>query len=229
MLDKVVAILTATATQPLGLTALVEATGISRPTAHRLAVALESHRWLSRDEYGRFRPGPGIFEITANPLPDPLIEAAIPILEQLRDRTGESSQLYRRQGSQRICLASADRPSGLRDSVPTGALLPLTAGSAAQVLLAWGSPAETDYLLADAAFTQQTLRTVRQQGWAASVAEREPGVGSVSAPVFNSDGLVVGAISISGPIERLQRAPTAVQADTVMAAAAELSSALRSR
>lgn len=227
MLDKVVTILTATSAEPLTLNALAEATGIPRPTAHRLAVALESHRWLSRDDYGRFRLGPGIFEVTADPQHDHLTEAAIPILQRLRDRTGESSQWYRRQGDQRICFASADRPSGLRDSVPTGAVLPLTAGSAAQVLLAWSPPEQTDYLLAEAVFTRKTLATVREQGWAASVAEREAGVASVSAPVFGPDESVVGALSISGPIERLTKAPTAAQAAAVIAAAQELTSTLR--
>src|SRR5690606_41549879 len=54
--------------------------------------------------------------------------------------TGESSQLYRRQGEQRICVAGAERPMGLRDSIPVGSTLTMLAGSAAQVLLAWEEP-----------------------------------------------------------------------------------------
>jgi DNA-binding IclR family transcriptional regulator len=48
---------------------------------------------------------------------------------------------------------------------------------------------------------------VRQRGWAASVAEREAGVASVSAPVHGPDGSVIAALSVSGPIDRLSRKP----------------------
>jgi DNA-binding IclR family transcriptional regulator len=51
------------------------------------------------------------------------------------------------------------------------------------------------------------LRAVRQRGWAASVAEREAGVASVSAPVFSPEGVVIAALSVSGPIDRLGRRP----------------------
>ena len=70
--------------------------------------------------------------------PDPLPAAAIPVLRRLRDDTGESAQLYVRRGDVRVCVAAAERPSGLRDTVPVGSILPMTAGSAAKVLLAFG-------------------------------------------------------------------------------------------
>jgi len=55
-------------------------------------------------------------------------------------------------------------------------------------------------------------------GWAESVAEREPGVASVSAPVLQG-GAVVAAVSVSGPIERTSRSPGGRYAEAVMAAA----------
>ena len=101
------------------------------------------------------------------------------MLDRLRDTTGESAQLYRRQGSSRLCIAAAERGSGLRDTVPVGSVLPLTAGSAAQVLLAW---TPDDPLVASAAFGPRVLAEVRRRGWAHSVAEREQGVASVVRP-----------------------------------------------
>ncbi|MCW2665615.1 MAG: transcriptional regulator, IclR family, partial [Frankiales bacterium] len=117
-----------------------------------------------------------------------------------------------------------ERVSGLRDTVPVGASLPMTAGSAAQVLLAWRA---TDPLLETAAFTPRVLADVRRRGWAASVAEREQGVASVSAPVRGRDGTVVAAVSVSGPLERLTRSPGRLHAEAVRSAADELSRALR--
>ena len=92
---------------------------------------------VARDAQGRFVLGPRIGELAAAAGEDRLLAIAQPILTQLRDVTGESAQLYRPHGDTRICVAAAERASGLRDTVPVGAALPMTAGSAAQVLLAW--------------------------------------------------------------------------------------------
>ena len=75
MLDKSVAVLDAAAHGPVGLGELVEATGLPRATAHRLAVALEAHRMLVRDPSGRWLPGPRLGEL-ARSAPDPLLAAA---------------------------------------------------------------------------------------------------------------------------------------------------------
>ena len=88
---------------------------------------------------------------------------AQPVLAQLRDMTGESAQLYRRQGDARICVAAAERASGLRDTVPVGAVLPMSAGSAAQVLLAWEEPERMHRGLQGAAFQAATLAAVRRR------------------------------------------------------------------
>jgi DNA-binding IclR family transcriptional regulator len=197
------------------LAAITDRTGLSRATAHRLAVALEVHRLLARDAAGRWHVGPRLSGARS----DELLAQAAPVLARLRDVTGESAQLYRRRGELRHCVAAADLGSGLRDTVPVGAELPMTAGSAAQVLLAW----EPGPLPAGTAFTVRTLADVRRRGWAHSVAERQPGVASVSAPVFGSDGSVVAAVSVSGPIERLGRQPGPKHAAAVVAAARELS------
>jgi len=142
VLDKTVAVLNALEAGPASLAQLVAATGLARPTAHRLAVALERHRVLTRDSQGRFVLGPRITELATAAGEDRLLAIAQPILAQLRDVTGESAQLYRRQGDARICVAAAERATGLRDTVPIGAVLPMTAGSAAQILLAWLSASQ---------------------------------------------------------------------------------------
>jgi DNA-binding IclR family transcriptional regulator len=201
---------------------LVERSGLARPTAHRLATALEHHGLVARDDQGRFTLGPRLGALAAGVGPDQLVRAAGPVLARLRDVTGESAQLYRRRGDTRVCVAAAERESGLRDSVPVGSELPMTAGSAAQVLLACAGAEDAKRLLGSAAFTAATLSQVRRRGWAASVAEREAGVASVSAPVRALDGSVVAAISVSGPIERLTRTPGRLHASAVVAAAAEL-------
>lgn len=221
VLDKAVTILESTA-DGASLAELVERSGLPRATAHRLAQALEVHGLLSRDADGRWHPGRRLGEL-ATSAPDPLLRYAPAVLRALRDGTGESVQLYRRRGDQRLCVAASERASGLRDTVPVGALLSLVAGSGAQVLLAWEPPADVLPLLHRARFSARTLADVRRRGWAQSVAEREPGVASVSAPVRDRAGRVVAAVSVSGPIDRLTRSPGRLHAGAVVTAARRLS------
>ncbi|MFV0428529.1 MAG: IclR family transcriptional regulator [Arachnia sp.] len=227
VLDKAAAVLGALEDNPLTLAGLVAATGLARPTAHRLAVALEYHRLVGRDLQGRFVLGPRLVELAEAAREDPLLGTAGPILTRLRDITGESAQLFRRQGETRVCAAAVERPSGLRDTVPVGAQLSMSAGSAAQVLLAWEDPERVPRLLEGAAFTVTSLQQVRRRGWAQSVGEREPAVASVSAPVLAPTGKIIAAVSVSGPIERLTRQPGRLHAPAVMAAAERFSEVLR--
>jgi DNA-binding IclR family transcriptional regulator len=227
VLDKAATVLNALEAGPATLATLVQTTGLARPTAHRLAVALEHHRLVARDLQGRFVLGPRLNELATAAGEDRLLAAAGPILAKLRDITGESAQLYRRQGDQRVCVAAAERLSGLRDTVPVGSALTMAAGSAAQVLLAWEEPERLHRGLMGARFTATTLSGVRRRGWAQSVAEREPGVASVSAGVRGNANRVVAAVSVSGPIERLSRQPGRLHAPAVLAAAEKLSESLR--
>ena len=122
VLDKAATVLGALEAGPLTLAGLVQATGLARPTAHRLATALEHHRFVARDLQGRFVLGPRLGELATAAGEDRLLASAGPVLTALRDHTGESAQLFRRQGDQRICVAAAERPIGLRDSIPVGSL-----------------------------------------------------------------------------------------------------------
>jgi DNA-binding IclR family transcriptional regulator len=225
VVDKTVAILAAAAHGPAALSDLVERTDIPRATAHRLAVALEVHRLLIRDAEGRFVPGPRLVELAAH-ASDPLLDRAVDVLAWIRDTSGESAQLYRRDGRDRVCVAAAEKATGLRTTVPLGARLPLTAGSGAQVLCAWEPAESVAALLQHAEFTERSLAEVRRRGWAQSVGQREAGVASVSAPVFGPGRRVVAAVSISGPIERLGRSPGQRFAPVLTAAAQRLQGSL---
>jgi DNA-binding IclR family transcriptional regulator len=206
VLDKAVRVLDALEDGPLGLADLVEASELSRATAYRLAVGLEVHGLVRRDEEGRFVLGVRLVELgraAADAIP--LAAAAEDALAELRDATGESVQLYVRDGDRRVCIAALESPHGLRTIVPMGASLPLDVGSAGRVLM------DPNPVGAESA---PNLRP-----WAESVGEREAGVASVSAPVLDASGTVVAAVSVSGPIERTSRHPARKYATAVVAAA----------
>lgn len=206
VLDKAVAILDVLAGgDRLTLGELTAATGLPRATAHRLAHALAAHRLTALGEDDRWSLGDRVGELAGGQAVPALADLARPALEQLRDATDESVQLYVARGAVRVCIVSLESPHSLRTIVPVGAELPLDKGSAAKVL-------------AD-------LPAVRRQGWAQSVEEREKGVASVSAPV-RRDGEVVAAVSVSGPVERTTRTPGRRYADAVVAAARQIELAL---
>ena len=199
VLDKAFAVVDALEGGPLPLAGLVEASGLSRATAHRLAVALEAHGMVRRTGDGRFSLGPRLAGLE-------LADLAHPALERLRDQTGESVQLYVRRGDRRLCVASLESPHGLRTIVAVGASLPLEVGSAGKVLRGDAEAA--------------------RRGWAQSVEEREPGVASVSAPVLDDEGRVVAAVSVSGPIGRTTRSPGRRYAPAVVSAAGAVARAM---
>lgn len=202
------------------LAEVVEGTGLPRPTAHRLLSALEAHHLVARDGK-KFALGMRLLGWGARAAPArDLVESSRPILARLRDETGESTQLYVREGDHRVCVASSERASGgLRDTVHVGAIMPLARGSAGKVLLAWSEDRAEHRKAVE-------LDHIKNLGWAESVAEREAGVASVSAPVFDRDGKLLAAVSASGPISRLGESPGKRMANFVVAAAREVEDAV---
>jgi DNA-binding IclR family transcriptional regulator len=206
VLDKAFGVLKSIETYgPQTLVDLQSTTAVPRATLHRLAVALESHGMLRRDPAGRFCLGLGLVGLGAAATESfPIAGIARPRLLQLGQETGESVQLYVRDGDSRRCAVSLPSPHGLRWMVSEGALLPLHLGSAGRVLSGESG----------------------NDGWVETVEEREPGVASVSAPV-DVDGVgVLAAVSIGGPVDRLTRQPGSRFGVAVVAAANDIAGSL---
>lgn len=208
VLHKSVSVLDCIAEDKRTLNELVDATGLSRATAHRLAVGLENHGLLRRTPDGRFALGLHLLALGRAATDQfPLAERALPAMERLRDETEESVQLYVTDGNERVCVAALESPHGLRTIVPVGAALSMERGSAGHVLS--GDPVGPG------------------PGWFESLEEREPGVASVSAPVLAEDHTVVAAVSVSGPVDRMGPSPGVRHGAAVVAAAEAVSDATR--
>lgn len=204
VLDRAVLILDALEQGPRSLAQLTVVTGLARATVHRLATALEAHDLVTRDGEGRFTLGGRLADLGAAVVATRgLQEVAGPALESLRATTTESVQLFVRRGDQRVCVVSLESPHSLRTIVPVGAALPLDRGSAGRALTAG-----------------------RAGAWVESVEEREKGVTSVSAAVRDRSGAVVGAVSVSGPVERTSRTPGRRYGAAVVRAAAAIERSL---
>ena len=202
VLDKAFVVLNALVARPLSLSESVEATGIPRATCHRLLAALEHHGAVRRNNEGMYCLGPTLAGLGRGAAVQfPFLERAREIATEIRDRTGESVQVFIAETDGRRCVISLESPNGLRWIVPEGSLFPLSRGSAGKVLSAKTAPTT----------------------WVESVEERVKGVASVSAPILDADGHVIAAISISGPLERMSRTPGAKFGTVVVRGAKTLS------
>ena len=205
------------------------ATGLPRSTAHRLLKALEAHGLLTLEHGTGYRLGPRLVQLGAAARREaPLRDLAHPALERLARTTGESTQLYVRLGDARACVDAVESKRELRTIVPVGASLPLWAGSAAKVFLAW-DPHLVRHIrrAADPDRFARDVELARSRGWASSSGEREAGVGSVSAPVLAGESLVA-VVSGSGPSGRMGREGVRHAVPEVLRAAREIEAALGS-
>ena len=188
VLDKAMIVLGAIEAGPRSLGELQSATGLPRATAHRLATALEAHGLLRRDDDGRFELGPHLVTLGRAASGRFALDRGgdARCCDELRDTTGESVQLFVREGDARRCVISLESPHGLRWIVPEGSLLPLDLGSSGRVLLG-----ET---------TRSGLGRERRRTRAGRGLGQRP-----DRRCVRRRGR--GHLAVSGPIERLSRTP----------------------
>lgn len=231
-LDRALDVLDAVEAGARSFTDVVHATGLTRPTAHRMIRALEAHGLLMHVGGHGYALGTRLLRLAESASRNlPLRDLAHPSLERLARTTGESAQLYVRDGYARLCVDSVESESELRTIVPIGASLPLTKGSAGKVFLAWATDADlasaTAHLNPDRRDRlQRQVATTKRRGWADSIGEREEGVASVSGPVFDQHGSLTAAVSVSGPANRIGQLKGRHYAPAVTAAASEIEASL---
>ena len=173
----------------LDLAELAERTRLVKSTIMRLCVSLEEFGLIQRTTEGRYHLGMEVARLGSLYLEGyGLGQRVIPALEELVAATQETGFFYVRRGHQRLCMFRVMSPSRLRIDVRPGDLRPMDDSSTAQVLRRFDEP-EGQADLADAPF--YTSGTT------------DPHVASMSMPVLDADGRLLGALTVSGPISRL--------------------------
>lgn len=140
---------------------------------------------------------------------------ALPAIEALHNTSRETISLYVLEGNERICVERMESPENVRIVARIGRRLPLYAGSAGKVFLAFLPDARrqeilntialvpfTDHTIIDPAALCQELEIIRSQGYAVSNGEWILEASGVAAPVFDRNGEVAAALTISGPTQR---------------------------
>ncbi|MDR6414647.1 helix-turn-helix domain-containing protein [Pseudarthrobacter sulfonivorans] len=204
-LERAAAILDAVGRSAVSASELSRRTGLSLSTAHRLALQLADYGFLRRSEGGAFRLGDRFVRSA-------LENAGVPVLNDLRDSTGETAQLWVRRGGDRVCLLSADSRHELRATLPPGSRLPLPQGSSGRLL----------------AGDEDALAELAATGWIESVGTRTPGLGSISAPVQTDQG-IVAAVCLAMPLARVNESPGKDHGDVVIQAARRIADAMERR
>jgi DNA-binding IclR family transcriptional regulator len=174
----------------LTLTELSGRTKIHKSTLLRLCQSMQQAGFLTRGRLMGFQLGPKIWQLAQIYQRQFHMEDAVrPRLRELRDRTGESASFYVREGEVRICLYRESSKHAIRHHVEQGARLPLTSGVVGRVLLAFSGARGDEF------------SKIRQRGYLIDRG-REPFTASVAVPVLSGDGVMAGALVVSGPESR---------------------------
>ncbi|WP_105968201.1 IclR family transcriptional regulator [Streptomyces geranii] len=222
-------------------TAVAERLGVARSTAYRYLQSLVSGRFLEEAPGGGFRLGLRVLEIARLARRSyGLSETALPSMQALAEEVGETVLLTRRTGDLVICVDRAESEAqAVRISYERGSALPLNAGAAALVLLAWSPEDEARRLLEATElrrFTPATLTDVdalverlgriRRLGYSVTRGELDPDVVGIAAPIRSQGEQVVAAVSVAALASRLYPEAEAEVAQRVLAVAGEISERL---
>ncbi len=212
------ALSTAEAAEPPGLTTAeaARATGLARPTVHRMLTSLAEEGLTDRDPSGRWLLGPELFLLgTAASARYDVTHVAQPIVRQLATTTEESAFYSTRRGSETVCLLREDGSFPLRSHVlHEGIRFPLGVASAGLAILAFLPEREAEeYLAANdlvpaygAEHGQEPLaarlQEARAQGYAVNPGLIVEGSWGMAAAVFDARGVPIGALSLTGVEQR---------------------------
>ncbi|WP_298044895.1 IclR family transcriptional regulator [uncultured Citricoccus sp.] len=193
---------------------IVRLTGLPPSTCQRLVQNLVREGFLDRDG-DRYRIGIGLVRwATPGTLGLDVVRLVRPVLQDLRDETGETACFYVRDGAFRTVVAVAETRHVVMRPFMVGQVMPIHAGAPGKIFLAF-DPEARDALVGSSLdrftqFTPQSLELLdaqsqqaQEMGYFAAFGERHEDVGSISAPVFNHTGQLAGVIGLGFPTQRV--------------------------
>jgi IclR family transcriptional regulator, KDG regulon repressor len=204
----------------LGVREIARLSGISTSTTGRLLLALKERGILQQNpEMKTYSLGIRLLNWSGVYLASLDIRAiSMPIMTELLRLTQETISLYILDGTDRVCVERLESPQSVRIVARLGLRLPLYAGSAGKVILAF-LPEEkreniitsvplqpfTRHTIADSQVLREELEKIRKRGFAYSHGEWIQDASGVAAPIYGPDRIVIGALTISGPSQRFTR------------------------
>lgn len=203
--------------RPMKLSELSDATDLSNATLLRLLRTMQEKDFITINETNNTYYIGNIFLNYAQAVTAgyDLRSAVNPLMRSLRDITGETVNLYIISGTVRICLDQVESDRSIKSFSKIGDIKPLYCGASGKVLLAYSDEKLFNDVVEETGLKPYTsvkttrgdlakeLINIKELGYATSYGEREVDVASVAVPLLGFNGNLVGAVSVSGPIERL--------------------------
>lgn len=217
-----------------------QATGLPTSTVQRLVSNMVAQGMLDRIG-DQIRIGIRMSYWAATARKDVDVLAVVnPVLKEVRDKTGETACFFTVEQNFRVCVAVAETHHALRRDMYVGKVIPLHVGSASRVLLAWNpdlakrilnAPLEpmTEGTVTSADELAALIAAARSDGYAITAGEREDSASGLSAPVFDSAGDILGALTVSGPTVRMPREQCEAWVDLVVGYAEQITRTLGGR
>lgn len=203
-------------TGPLGLVEIAQSLGLAKGTAHGILRTLHGVGFVEQDSgTGKYQLGTALLDLGRGRLDGNELRArALNWADALAARCGEAVYVGTCIRSQVLLVHHVFRPDGSPQTLAVGTTLPAHACALGKVLLAFDAVAAerllqqqpqpyTRFTVTDQRRLLQQLAQVRASGWGAEIEELRVGEAAVAAPIRAFGGLVVGAIAVSGPVERL--------------------------
>lgn len=219
-------------TADLGVTELAKRAGLTVSTAHRLTRALCGAGLLRQEPRNeRYQLGPALVVLGRRAEEQLGYARALPVLEELARRSGESVNLGIRSGDEVLVILDVPSDQPLRFDQAAGSRVPIHTSAMGKCLLAFAADPTaavsdlprlkraTSRTITSHTALRAELERTRTAGWAVNDEERHPGVRAVAAPVLGPDGVAFAAISVQGPAVRVDRGDADRLAGLVQAAA----------
>ncbi len=218
-------------------TEIAEELGVHKSTASRLIAALESRGYVEQlSERGKYQLGIAVSRLARSRSGHlDLVKLSQDACDTLAAEVGETANLAVLDENRIVNIAEAVSTAEIALQTWIGQTCPAHATSAGKVLLAGLEAADVRNRLGTSleAFTDNTIVTIdalqaelaatRKAGWASAREELEVGLNAVAAPVFDGNGHIAAALSVSGPAYRLEAADFEEVAKRTIAAADSVS------
>lgn len=220
----------------LGVTELAKRMDLGKSTVHRLLTTLASEGFVQQEDNGRYALGITLWVLGSRMVSGlELREVAHPVLERLRDATGETVHFGVLDGSEVVYLDRVESQASVRLFRKVGIRMPAHTTSTGKCILAFCPPELVNAVIAkglhqlgpgtltSGTALKKALRQITDQGYVISLEESDAGVASIGAPVFDHMGKVLGAVSAAGPLQRFPEADVPRIVSQVREAADEIS------
>ncbi|HET9141835.1 IclR family transcriptional regulator [Actinophytocola sp.] len=199
-----------------GLAEISASLGLPKGTAHGILRTLQRVEFVEQDQTtGRYRLGAALLHLGTSYLDaNELRSRSINWADTLAARSGQEVRIGMHLDGAVLVVHHVFRPDDTMQTLGIGAMLPLHATALGKVLLAYDADLSattrrreltslTRRTIVTPAALERVLVQVRTRGWASEAEEFMPGEASIAAPIRVPGGLVVGAIGISGAVDRI--------------------------